>query len=206
MTEPTIVTFELLDALAERLESLGAPIAQHWRPGLTDAEIDGLMEPTGLSLPEELRRWFAWHDGVDGPPWPAGEPTIGRVWRPWTLAGALEHRTIINASQRVLEGQVPAALLREMWSAYWLPIFDTGHPSFTLASGLKEPGEVGYAPVHLADWEDGAARRAILPSLGALIEFWIGVADRGLWRVGGNGYFEELPLAERERLPLGSLI
>jgi hypothetical protein len=130
---------------------------------------------------------------------------IGTFWQPRTLAAALEHRTILNETKVKLEGYIEPAVLEDKWSPYWLPLFGTGS-SFDLACAVDEPGESGCAPVYLADWEDETARPAILPSFGALIEFWIGVADSGHWHVGPDGHYAYLPPAERERLPLGSLI
>lgn len=41
----------------------------------------------------------------------------------------------------------------------------------------------------------------MLPSLGALIEFWITVADNGCWKIGDM--FQPIPVDELARLPLG---
>jgi hypothetical protein len=38
-------------------------LADRWRPGLSDAQIDELLLPAGIDLPEEARVWWRWHDG-----------------------------------------------------------------------------------------------------------------------------------------------
>ncbi len=62
----------LLAALAELeqvWEQRDIPIRHHLQPGLTDVEIEQIMAPTGLTLPEEARAWWRWHNGVpDGTP------------------------------------------------------------------------------------------------------------------------------------------
>ena len=59
------------DRLIQRLADLerewrlqGAPVAEKAAPGLTDAQIDVLMAPVGIDLPDELRAWWRWHNGL----------------------------------------------------------------------------------------------------------------------------------------------
>jgi cell wall assembly regulator SMI1 len=71
--------------LLARLEALwverDAPILSHLRDGLTDVEMDAMTAPIGLRLPDELRIWWSWHDGVDpqplGPGGPEGDVGVG---------------------------------------------------------------------------------------------------------------------------------
>jgi hypothetical protein len=85
------VTENLSTALLHRLEdclaSRGALMSDWWRPGLRDAEIDALLMPVGIDLPEEARIWWRWHDGVEVMP-------DGRVH---SLAG----RQLLTLSQAV---------------------------------------------------------------------------------------------------------
>lgn len=62
--DPSVLTFELLDALEERWVSGGlTDLVTHLEPGLSDARIDELTGPLGIRLPPELRTWFAWRNG-----------------------------------------------------------------------------------------------------------------------------------------------
>jgi len=54
---------DMLEAFDERLRRAGARLADRWRPGLSDAQIDELLLPAGIDLPEEARVWWRWHDG-----------------------------------------------------------------------------------------------------------------------------------------------
>ena len=49
-------------ASEDRLRSGGALIVDALAPGLTDAQIDELLHPAGVDLPEEARVWWRWHD------------------------------------------------------------------------------------------------------------------------------------------------
>jgi hypothetical protein len=64
---------ELLAEFEAVLGELRVPITRVWRPGLDDASIDALLEPLGIQLPEEARRWWRWRNGVvpgtRGPDW-----------------------------------------------------------------------------------------------------------------------------------------
>lgn len=54
---------ELLEELEQRWRANGARIVDHLRPGLSDAEIDRIAADLPFSLPEEVRRWYRWHNG-----------------------------------------------------------------------------------------------------------------------------------------------
>jgi cell wall assembly regulator SMI1 len=53
-----------LDRLERVWRRLDSPLVDLLRPGLSDEQIDELMAPTGLTLPDELRLWWGWHDGA----------------------------------------------------------------------------------------------------------------------------------------------
>lgn len=59
---PTLLDSDLLERFASVLRERGIPV-DALLPGLTDAQIDELTEPTGLQLPEEMRVWWRWRDG-----------------------------------------------------------------------------------------------------------------------------------------------
>lgn len=64
-----------LDRLERAGRRLHSPLTTLLQPGLTDERIGELMEPTGLTLPDELRVWWSWHSSVS-PPGP--DPDEGR--------------------------------------------------------------------------------------------------------------------------------
>src|SRR6476619_7474767 len=55
---------ELLGRLGEHWNRLGSPLREAAQPGLLDDELDEIMRPTGVQLPEELLEWWRWHNGT----------------------------------------------------------------------------------------------------------------------------------------------
>ena len=58
MSAPALLDQALLDQFDARLRALGAAIVDAWAPGLTDDQIDALVCPIGIDLPEEARVWW----------------------------------------------------------------------------------------------------------------------------------------------------
>jgi hypothetical protein len=58
-----ILSIDMLEAFNDRLRGAGARMAERWRPGLTDTQIDELLLPAGIDLPEEARVWWRFYDG-----------------------------------------------------------------------------------------------------------------------------------------------
>jgi hypothetical protein len=56
---------ELLEGFLRALRRIEAPVADNLAPGLSDEEIDALLEPVGITLPEEARVWWRWRNGPD---------------------------------------------------------------------------------------------------------------------------------------------
>jgi cell wall assembly regulator SMI1 len=59
-----VLSGDLLDDLKARWIVQRAPIVEHLRPGLSEAEIDAITMPLGVRLAREARTWWSWHDGV----------------------------------------------------------------------------------------------------------------------------------------------
>jgi cell wall assembly regulator SMI1 len=57
-----------LHELEAEWQRQGAPIAGLLRPGLTEAELDGVAAQLGVSLPPEVRQLWSWHDGTHAEP------------------------------------------------------------------------------------------------------------------------------------------
>ena len=142
-SEPRLLDDELLGQLEGRWRKLGAFVARASRPGLTDDQIDALTLGAGLSLPEEARRWWRWHDGADPQvPGVAAELGPGRAFLP--LADAVtECRELRELMQDVSVSTdtpdwkrrgCPSTLIsdRFCWTAAWLTAtpFEYGRTSW----------------------------------------------------------------------------
>ncbi len=118
----------LLPRFEKHWRQQGAPIVERLRPGLTDADIDALMKPTGMRLSAEVHQLYRWHDGAEPHPelWDSGRLFAIGIW---TFR--------------------PLAELVAWYQQEWLP----GRAEMALECDL-EPKEIwpdGYFPVFLAD-------------------------------------------------------
>lgn len=176
---PTFLDKDLLDRFEERLRAEGALIVENWAPGLTDEQIDGLLQPLGLDLPEEARVWWRWHDGVlkDAP-------------NPTEISPGRDHRPLRYAADCY------AALADDMRESHGIdallcPVGDKPRLYFDCAVARDAP-----VPVYSQN-DDVVAPRLVLPSIGELIMVWIDLIDRGVWRTNPDGTWawdhEQLP-------------
>ena len=173
MTAVTLTT-DLLEALAERWRLRGAPIVEHLRPGLSDAEIDALTDPLGITLPGEARTWWSWHDGVASN---AGQPErrIGALMMEFIpLAQAVRD---YQEGRAVLVGAGGEDALRD-WPTSWFPITAQGRGDVVVCE-CDVPRDAA-TPIHVFRWDDPDPRPAA-SSFGALVALWIEAIDSGRW-------------------------
>lgn len=64
MTLPRLLSPEILGDFEAQLRARRIGIVEAWAPGLTDAQIDKIIGPADLQLPEEARVWWRWHNGT----------------------------------------------------------------------------------------------------------------------------------------------
>jgi hypothetical protein len=189
---------ELLEQLHDRWRRLDAPIINHLKPGLSDARMDALTEPLGLSLPSEARVWWAWHDGVDaGAVAVQGERLIGPGWPFIPLAEAVAEcqrcRQLSDEMLRITAGREPL-----WWSPAWFPLtVEQPLADLVIDCGV---GEYEPTPVRRITPPEGQAMpEPSVPSLGALVQRWIEAIDRGVWtRKPGVGWWPQ-----PDRMPNG---
>jgi hypothetical protein len=101
----------------------GAPITAHLAPGLTNREIDTILRPIGITLPEAAREVFRWHDGAGlGEP----HPWFGRAlgfgnWRFQPLQQCVDYYADewLPAIEEAIELQGPGP---DVWRP-WFPLF-----------------------------------------------------------------------------------
>jgi SMI1 / KNR4 family (SUKH-1) len=162
---------ELLDRFEARLRASGAAVVDGWAPGLTDDQIDALVRPIGIELPEEARAWWRWHNGVQ----PNTPPES------WDVTPG---RSLIS-----LEETLELYVEQRDWTR------DAGFPEALLSPVSRHPilffqcdGECDApVPIYvLDDWSDEAPRPA-LPSIGELVQTWISYIDMGLATTNADG-------------------
>jgi hypothetical protein len=173
METPRFLDQDLLDQFDAQLQRLGAPIADNWAPGLLDEEIDAILMPVGIDLPEEARRWWRWHNGAlndeqIGPHYLLGERPV------WSL-------------QRAADSWAGAAeWARELWE--WPSHFAVLHqvagsrPWLFVFCGRGRDAPV---PVYVQD--DIDTPEEFLPSIGELVAMWSTILASGSVSIDPDG-------------------
>jgi hypothetical protein len=143
----------LLDELTRALHSAGLS-TETWAPGLSDHEIDALLQPHSLDLPEEARRWWRWHNGYKegtSPPW----------------IGVTPNRPLLNLQQVLKLYAQTKDESRQIWGAdRWLMVFVDRPSIYFVCNGPHD------APVPIRTQEDIDDPEPVLPSIGELVKTW----------------------------------
>ncbi len=200
MSLPPTLTPALLDELEQRWRTLGLPLLDRLRPGLTDAEIDTLVAPLGLDLPEEARTWWRWHDGIDLEGATGNGWTFGPDRRPFgPLAAAVGECERL----RTMAGELadPSAGRDETywWSPTWFPLTTGGKP---LVCDCAVAGRV--TPIRIYDTHVETFHKPRADSFGQVVTWWIEAYDNGEWQFVADQWIRNVDLvAERAVLPPG---
>jgi hypothetical protein len=159
---------ELLERFESSLRAAGIPAVDGLMAGLTDWQIDEIVGPVGLQLPEEVRAWWRWRNG--GPP---------RHYTP-----LLPFRQMTSLQIAVAEY---TARLRPEAGFY-------GDPERCLQPVSELPavfvqcvgsGDIPASIYTVNDWAD--APKLVLASFGELVLTWIEYIERGIYAVGADG-------------------
>ena len=156
-----MLALDLLNRLEAAWRAQGAEIAGVLAPGLSNAEIDAIVAPTGLDLPDEARAWWGWHDGVS-----VSTP------RGWEIGPDIG---IYSLRQAVAELQQPLGGGGEEAPVTWLPLAQA--PGGPICVDCSEPQS---ATVHRIDVEHGFFPGA--GSMAEMVQVWLDMYDSGAWR------------------------
>ncbi|WP_445149519.1 hypothetical protein [Baekduia sp. Peel2402] len=163
---------QVLDEFTRALTSANAAITRNWAPGLSDAEIDALLQPHSLDLPEEARRWWRWHNGyLEGTRPPKADIMPRRV-----LIG-LEETLAFYAETKDTDRDVYGA---DRWLA---PVSDVPRLWFACNVAIHEP-----VPIYMQ--EDVDDPEPVLPSIGELVKLWTELIDTSVFTADANGDWE----------------
>lgn len=161
----------LLERFDAALGAFGAPIVDAWAPGLSDEEIDALLLPLGIDLPQEARVWWGWHDGTR-----EDAPILSRHFGRRAPLG-LRDVSEIYASLRGADEQ--------LWGLKGLlsPITDKPDVYFGCAGARYE-----HVPIYTQN--DIETPAIVLPSIGELVLAWITLIEQGAWSINPDGIWE----------------
>jgi len=162
VTEPRLLSAEILGRFG---------IVEAWAPGLTDPQIDEIIGPADLELPEEARVWWRWHNG--------------------THHGHAPDRLAIVPGRDLVALQGAVAVYEAVGARNQLLIPVNAKPVIYIA--CRESGEVA-APVYveIRDFEPDLA----LPSFGELVLTWMSYIERGIYAVAADGGWDPRPRPE----------
>jgi hypothetical protein len=178
MAEPRLLTDALLSRFESALRDRGIRV-DDLRPGLTDQEIDTLTEPGGFVLPDEVRRWWHWHNGY---PRGAGPSLLLPNRAMLSLEESVGRRLAVPG---VPDQNVPGLLPIE------------GPPYYILQ--CTHSGPVASPVWIVLDWAGGIEGTA--PSLGELVATWTDHLERGVWLPDPDGGWAEIQPALENGLP-----
>jgi hypothetical protein len=173
----------ILDTYLGELRRLGAPAAETLVPGLSDAEIDAVLEPVGVELPEEARVWWRWRNGTD--PDAGDAETLFGDRHYLSLQDNLDYYEALNA---IWEDEGYSKLLQPVDQKPYI-IFDCRGPR--------------DAPVPVLWSEDIEEPEPWTPSIGSLILRWIEVLRSGHITIGADGIWDYGPLNGRPIREIG---
>lgn len=169
----------LLERLDAELRALGAPIVDAWAPGITDEEIDAVLLPLDIDLPEEARVWWRWHNGTR-----EDAAMIDRhLWRRFPMS--LEATAELYASAR--------EDTEYLWSIdKWLcPAIEKPEIFFCCDRPRAEP-----VPIYTQN-DNADIPKEVLPSIGELVLAWLELLERGVWTLRRDGIWTTHP----EKIP-----
>jgi hypothetical protein len=170
---------QLLHVYEERLRSVGAPVAEWVRPGLTAEQIEETVAPLGLRLPAEARVWWEWHDGatVEG-----RERLLGPSNECLTLEDAMEVYQECRATAEETAGAWPENDPDFLWSPAWFPVSGWQLPIVVDCS----VADYQSTPIRFVDWQNvDRFFQTRAGSLGQMVSWWIEAIDVGAWEWSG---------------------
>ncbi|WP_445152675.1 SMI1/KNR4 family protein [Baekduia sp. Peel2402] len=151
----------LLQALEQSWSDAGAQYLGAMRTGLSDVEIDALDARLGFALPEEVRRWYRWHDG-------SNEYYITSLRMMTPLADDVDQTLMLEDEDEDEDQAWPRGWLRTM--------SDQPFVAFDCRGAKDDPVPVWH--YHLG-FE--VPTRPVFASIGDMVAYWTGlVTERTL--------------------------
>lgn len=173
-----------LQRLERAWQRLDAPILRIMRPGLSESRIDELIAPTGLTLPDELRWWWQWHDGaVTALP----DPDQAREIDPggWLFLPLSEAVELYKHHEEVRRKYI-AMGAAELAEITWRPeLFPFSHrvwrPNDVLAADTSVPAHAS-APVVTRAFE-GLGGAPEVDSVAETVSVWVELLESGRYHI-----------------------
>lgn len=177
----------------------GASIAHSLQPGLTDVEMDALMNPLGLRLPEELRGWWGSHNG-------ASRANGGSMY----TFNRARYESLEDAVAGTQIGRAVAEDVREDFETLGLPLY---RPTFLTVMSLLncyvvcDCSDPDLAPVYCY-WpeEPWRMKEPVVPRFADLLRWWLDAHQNGVYELvneDGRKHLVRVNAVAPERLASG---
>lgn len=177
---------DLLEELAQHWRMQAAPIADRLAEGLSDQEMDELVRPLGLRVPDEARVWWSWHDGArDASIVFGGGKAFSSLGRCVKLAEAMRRIAEEVADGHGLVGAAGEEMARDVWDWNWFPLTFDGTGGTLVFDAGSDPSR-DETPIFYRGVDDGASAVPVCASLGDLVRRWIDLLDRGAAQYDGK--------------------
>ncbi len=177
----------VLNELEAAWRNCGAPIADALAPGLEPEQIDALTAAADLVVPNGLKLWWGWHNGLSQGATNLAELDTGLTYDLISLQQALEIRaTLLAEASEPIDDLLPDIY----WHASWLPVVGSAHTCL-----FVDTANPSATPVREKNWiwEELLTVRA--GTLTEVAEAWLHVLNRGwVYRTDGpHGGWSEHP-------------
>jgi hypothetical protein len=166
---------EQLLELERLLAEQGAPAVEHFRPPATAADLIRVESYLRTPLPEEVKLWWSWHDGVEAEPG-AGRCSIGPFFY---FCGSGEAIGATREAREILLDADPETLMARRGTLGLTPL------SLVACSCVV----AADAPVPILDFDPRLADQMgtlAARSFGEMVGWWIEALESQAWRYGHN--------------------
>jgi hypothetical protein len=175
MAELERLTFDQLAELEGALAERGAPVVERFHSPASDEALAAVESLLGLQLPDELRLWWRWHNGIDFERAEPGVPcSIGPGLFVLSTTEAVESSRALRESAEEDAPDDPDSL----WGSSWIAFTPQGRVA--CECDIRRDGPV---PVLDVDYHKAAYPGAVVcHSLGRMVRWWIEALETGAWR------------------------
>lgn len=175
MAELERLNADQLAELERLLVKQGAPIIRRFQPPASNEALAAVESYLGLSIPDELRQWWEWHDGTDVQGHElAVECSIGPIFSVLSASEAIEASQELRAGAEEDAPEDPDSC----WTLSWIAIGSQGR----VACECDIPSDAPV-PVLDVDYHKAAYPGAVVcHSLGKMVRWWIEALESGAWR------------------------
>lgn len=180
---PPMLTTAMMDELWEALRSVGAPVVDHARPGLTEEQVHQLMAPTYLHPPQEVVVWWTYHNGTDLSAGPK------RYISPSKDLISLEEALSLRESMELVnwrmarQSRLDDVPWDDMWRDGWLPLIVRDRPMIVCDCSREYRRTTPLRRSEIGDLAAEQTYEVRAPSIGTMVQLWIGAIRDGLWTI-----------------------